>query len=258
MLQRTTFWRLSFCTALILLPIINVKLPIFNDSKCAARPIQVDAVLAQKRMAYVVSLNSSAPRFLQTQNVLEDFGFEVSTVKPFYVGATRHKQTLSNKLALLMAATLVARGEEPWGYIFEDDIFKHELSRDSLSTLIAAESEAKLFQYLGICTSGQALNTPTRHMCGRCAHAMGLSKQGAVELLSFANLEVPELVTGNVPRDEEYLDVIVQVWCEAHPPGFRVTGPIQNSTIGVNGHYGIFLQDRHKYASEIDRAPSFK
>jgi hypothetical protein len=209
-----------------------------------------------KRVAYVVSLNSSAPRFLQTDKVLRDFGFDVSLVKPFYVGETRYKQTLSNKFALLTAATLISRGAEPWGYIFEDDIFKHELSHDNLSTVIENEAESAVFQYLGACEFAPSENRPARHMCGRCAHAMGLSKHGATELLRYANLQEPKLARNNVPRDEEYLDVIVQGWCEAQPLGFRVVGPLENSAKGIFGHYGLFLQDRTSFESEIDKAPS--
>jgi len=211
----------------------------------------------EKRVAYVVSMNTATPRFLQTKKVLSEFGFEVSAVTPYYFGRTREKQTLSNKIALLTAATLISRGEEPWGYIFEDDIYKHESSRDDLSAVIESEKASNLFQYLGVCTEGEARNKPVRNMCGRCAHAMGISKQGALELLEFANLQEPKLEVGqkNAPGDELYLDVIVQGWCEAQPPGFRVVGPLKNSVKGDVGHYGIFLQDRNSFESEIDKAP---
>lgn len=211
----------------------------------------------EQRVAYVVSTNTSTPRFLQTEKVLSDFGFQVSVVTPYYFGTTREKQTLSNKIALLTAAKLISRGEEPWGYIFEDDIYKHELSRDDLSAVIKSETTSTLFQYLGICTEGEAQNKPVRNMCGRCAHAMGISKQGALRLLEFANLQEPRLEVDqkNAPRDELYLDVIVQGWCETQPPGFRVVGPLKPSVKGLDGHYGIFLQDRTSFESEIDKAP---
>ena len=212
----------------------------------------------QKRVAYVVSMNTSTTRFRQTEEVLFDFGFEVTSVKPYYFGTSREKQTLSNKIALLTAATLISRGEEPWGYVFEDDIYKHELSQDNLATVIKSERESTLFHYLGICTEGKALKKPVRNMCGRCAHAMGLSKRGALELLEFANLRAPKLEVDqkNAPGDEVYLDVIIQGWCEkSQPPGFRVVGPLTASAKGTDGHYGIFLQDRKNFESEIDKAP---
>jgi len=206
-------------------------------------------------MAYVVSLNSSAPRFLQTDQLLREFGFEVSIVEPFFVGETRYKRTLSNKFALLTAATLISKGVEPWGYVFEDDIFKHELALDNLSSLIESEMESTTFQYLGACALNPGENQVARNMCGRCAHAMGFSKYGASELLRFANLQEPKLAREKVPRDEEYLDVIVQGWCETQPSGFRVVGPLVKSAKGIFGHYGLFLQDRTNYESEIDKAP---
>jgi len=259
MLTRARSSSLCVWTASVFLAVVCLLAWFFSLSStinCSSFSVDENYNTA-KRVAYVVSLNSSAPRFLQTDKVLRDFGFDVSTVKPFYVGETRYKQTLSNKFALLTAATLISRGAEPWGYIFEDDIYKHELSYDDLSTVIESEADSILFQYLGACTYiyAPSENQPARQMCGRCAHAMGLSKHGASELLRFANLQEPKLARNNVPRDEEYLDVIVQGWCEAQPPGFRVVGPLEHSAKGIFGHYGLFLQDRTSFESEIDKAP---
>jgi len=161
------------------------------------------------------------------------------------------QQTLSNKVAFLNVLRKVSTGVEPWGYLFEDDVTKHELSPDNMHTLIAAESKAKFFQYLGICTLDPSV--AQKRTCGRCAHAMGFSREGATELLRFAVADKPYLARGKTPRDEEYFDVIIEGWCHKHD-GFMVFGPLKNSMEGAAGHWGVFVQDRSRYKSEIDQA----
>lgn len=199
----------------------------------------------------MVSVNTSAPRYRQTSRLLEEFGFEVEAVAPYHLGGTRAQQTLSNKIAFLDVLRLVSIGSDPWGYLFEDDVVIHELSSASLETLIAAETQANLFQYLGICATD--VSVIRKKMCGRCAHAMGLSREGATELLHFAGATQPPLATGRVPREEDYFDVVVEGWCLAHA-GFMVFGPLKDSIYGESGHWGTFVQDRKKFKSEIDQA----
>ena len=201
-----------------------------------------------RRIAYVVTLNISSPRYLQTKNVLENFGFVVRNVAPQFIGKSTREQTLSNKFALLQAVRFIKDGDDPWGYAFEDDLADHELSSWKISDLVKIEGQSDYFMYLGICMGSPPKNSIG---CGRCAHAMGFSKKGATEVASFASQTYPLLETGRVPREEEYFDVINEAWCK-EKGGFRIIGPLRKSARGHDGHYGIFIQDRAKFRSQID------
>ena len=202
------------------------------------------------RVAHIISLDESRPRAQQTQRVLRDMGFETTMVKPKYFGHTRKDKTLSNKFAMIDAVEQIAKGKQPWGYVFEDDIYQHEASTLQLRDIIQAEESSKHFIYLGVCTAREAVS----FMCGRCAHAMGFSRDGAEEILNFVQNLHPTLVTGNSPVDEEYFDVIVEGWCKLKG-GFRVVGPLFPSSRGHVEHYGALIQDRGTFPSEIDAAP---
>ena len=208
---------------------------------------------AARRIAHVVSIDTASPRYLQTERILTDVGFSVAVIHPPHVGESSRDYAMSNKLGLLAALEKIALGSETWGYIFEDDIITHESwSNTTITDIIASESSASLFQYLGIC----ALDlTYSRKMCGRCTHAMGFSQKGAAELLLLAKQDYPKLYRGDVPRDEVYLDVIMEYWCKERGP-FPVFGPLENSMNGTDGHLGMFIQDRKKFESIIDAAPA--
>lgn len=240
--------KIAYTLVALLATLLATCLFVFHDGS------QAENLLRHRklRIAYVVSTNTSAHRFQQTTEVLENFGFAVKVVEPDNLGSTREQKTLSNKNAFVSAARLISQGDEPWGYLFEDDIVIHEKSADNLDTLIAAESRTTLFQYLGICPVDP--HAVSRKMCGRCAHAMGLSREGAMELLGIINRLDFSLGRDNATREEIYFDVIVDGWCQERN-GFLVFGPLLESKYGVPGagHVGTFLQDRSKFKSEIDQ-----
>jgi len=166
------------------------------------------------------------------------------------------QQTFSNKLALLNAVEQIKRGKDPWGYVFEDDITLNEHSNASIRDIIRSERNTKHFQYLGVCLpQGQEIK---RTSCGRCAHAMGFSKQGANELLEFSEIRsaVKPRDRGEtiIPAQEPYLDVIVDHWCQ-HSGGFTIAGLLTKSAkSAVEGHVNIFIQDRGEFQSVISNA----
>jgi len=211
----------------------------------------VVSLSSAKRMAYVITLNTSSPRYLQTSSLLRGFGFHVTPVQPPYIGETRHLKTLSNKAALFTAVSAVSTGNDNWGYLFEDDVCMHELwDARGLSEILQSEASSPYFQYLGVCS----LEKPQRRMCGRCAHAMGFSKIGAKEFLKFSQqLNHPLLASGNSPWKEPYFDIVAEGWCRQHA-GFPVIGPLERSGRGEVDHYGAFIQDRVRFDSEIDKA----
>ena len=247
------YYLFSFATLAALL--VTLHLTFTGGERVPERPsfayLKKNALSAMpKRVAHIISLDESRQRAQQTQKVLRYMGFETTIVTPKHFGHTRKDKTLSNKFAIIDAVEQIAKGNQPWGYVFEDDIYQHEASTLQLRDIIQAEESSKHFMYLGVCTAGEAKS----FMCGRCAHAMGFSKDGAEEVLDFVQNSRPTLVTGNSPVDEEYFDVIVEGWC-ALKGGFRVVGPLFPSSTGHVEHYGALLQDRGKFPSEIDAAP---
>lgn len=213
-----------------------------------------------RRVAYIVSTNTSASRYVQTKNVLQRAGFETEVVAPKFLGETMEQRTFSNKLALLSAIQRITVGSEPWGYVFEDDINVSELSNATTVDIVSSEHTARRFQYLGVCLpKGESVR---RFACGRCAHAMGFSKAGAKELVKFS--EIDRLITparrggGIIPATEPYLDVIIDVWCQSRG-GFQIVGPLKESVKStVTGHIGMFIQDRGKFVSIVSNSPRVK
>jgi hypothetical protein len=211
-----------------------------------------DTLESSERIAYLISLNASGPRFLQSHATLTRMGFIVKVVNPPYIGRLQGDKARSNKLAHLEAIKDISLGMNPWGYSFEDDVVEHENSSTTISDIIESEHDDKKFVYLGICSTREA----KRSMCGRCSHAMGFSKKGASELLSFAKQRHPTLAEGLCPIEQDYLDVIIECWCKLLR-GFKVIGPLQRSELhGLPGagHYGVFIQDR-KFESIINKIP---
>lgn len=75
----------------------------------------------------------------------------------------------------------------------------------------------------------------------RGAHAFGLSREGAKELLEMSN----ELV--DITKHYHYMDVIIEEFVQNNPAvviRFELMGYI-------SGHHGVFYQDRIKYPSTI-------
>ena len=251
--SRLKLYLVSSLTFLLLYALNLAKVVDLNNARVTFSDLQPTS-----RIAYVVTVNESSTRYAQTRTVLDETGFTVRPIKPVYVGDSLIQRTYSNKLALLRAVERIATGEEPWGYVFEDDIAKHELSTARISDVVASESKAHFFQYLGICLPNQ--ESKARKTCGRCAHAMGFSRTGADELLKFSRTErsvtPKQRGEATIPAKEAYMDVIVDIWCQANG-GFMVSGPLEeSSTAAVSGHVGMFVQDRKKFDSIISNSPN--
>ena len=213
----------------------------------AGRPVAVQQV----RTAYVVSTNATSKRYKSTVITLQHFGFAVRHIVPQNLGDDHHSKVISNKLALLEAFGMIAEGAAPWGYVFEDDIRKHEMSKETFEDLLKAELTSELFMYLGICQNEHI--SPVRS-CGKCSHAMGASKGGANEILKFSSLSTKvnaSRVAQIVPSETSYLDTVIQAWCLSRG-GFALFGPGIPSSYGHRSHFGMFVQDRRQFPSLID------
>ena len=233
----------------LLLAIMSTRNLFFNIKSLSSlrRPLAVQNV----RTAYVVSTNATSKRYKSTQTTLQNFGFTVQRIVPQNLGLDHHSKVISNKLALLEAFGMIAEGTAPWGYVFEDDICKHEMSEETFDDLLKAELTSEFFMYLGICQNEHIL--PVRS-CGKCSHAMGASRAGANEILKFSTLSTKvnaSRVAQIVPSETSYLDTVIQAWC-LRQGGFVLFGPDIPSSYGHHSHFGLFIQDRGQFPSLID------
>lgn len=205
--------------------------------------------LSDGRVANLISANYSSLRTLHTKALLESIGFDVRLVKSDFSPEHPSSKPWANRSALIKALMLIISDKHRWGYIFEDDITWNDLNFTvSLDGLMRAEKPDLLFQYLGVCRT-ENTGTEGQNGCGRCTHAMAITKEGAKEVIDFSTQYKPILSTGNVPHAEPYLDVIMEEWC-VQQGGFPILGPYHHKFIP--GHIGIFVQDRARFASQID------
>ncbi len=221
----------------------------------------------QTRKAYVLTCNQDSPRSQFSKEVLEKVGFDVIFFK-----ALPHKNpVMSNKLSMLKIYDIIANenGNEHasieenhgWSYVFEDDI--NVLSDDiKLDEIIEYENLTtnlkfnNLFFYLGTCipnpnkyislqSNESKLPIKIRdHQVNavkgnvRGLHAIGLSKEGARQLIEFSEKKYPHY---------EYMDMILEKFSEIHP-AMVIRYDLESY---IRGHHGIFFQDRKKFPSTI-------
>jgi len=198
-------------------------------------------------IAYVVSMDSTSARARHTERTLTSVGFRVTFVAPNVHGHTMQDKVWSNKMAFLgVLETFVRKNDTAWLFLFEDDITVH--SEITFQSIQEMQSQSPHFVYLGICgTFAQFVvqwwTFQNLAKCGRCAHAMGFSMQGAQEFLAFNHNK------HNMYAHVSYFDVVVEAWCLSLG-GFPVlhydlTSPYDR------GHHGAFFQDRHRFATTI-------
>ena len=74
------------------------------------------------RTAYVLTLNTTDARTVNSQNLLEKIGFRVELIRAIPHPNKPH----SNKLSMTNIIELIQNGTDNYGYIFENDISIHE------------------------------------------------------------------------------------------------------------------------------------
>ena len=145
------------------------------------------------RIAYLLTTNKDSQRTLFSQQILSQIGFNVALVQHI----PHPNPVISNKISMCHIYELIHNGIDEYAYVFEDDI--NILENISLSEIIKYEPISKMFFYLGICED-RGKNTIKDTMYSihshkvlsisgnvRGLHAIGLSKNGAKDLLEFAN-----------------------------------------------------------------------
>jgi hypothetical protein len=195
------------------------------------------------RKCFVLTGNQYSERAQFSKNILEKIGFIVKFVNfiPY------ENKVLSNKISMQYIYGLIATGNHEWTYVFEDDI--NILQDITIDEIIEYEKISSKFFYLGACmTDGErkiSLNTnkinnydvTTTYGNVRGLHAIALSKHGAQELLFFSHKL----------SNYEYMDMILEKFAEINPANI-VRYDLESY---LEGHKGIFFQDRNKFPSTI-------
>lgn len=203
--------------------------------------IKYNEGFSEYRKAYILTCDETTERSQFSKSVLEHVGFDVI----FYKCTKNENKVLSNKISMQQIYEIIANGQDEWCYVFEDDI--NILEDIKLEEIIEYEKISKTFFYLGTCgfENEEQLYQPTKingHNVAivkgnvRGLHAIALSKEGAKELLTFSQ---------NSP--EVYMDIILEEFSQIHNPNL-VRYDLESY---IQGHRGIFFQDRDKFPTTI-------
>ena len=194
------------------------------------------------RVAYLLTTNKESDRTLFSKQILTQIGFNVVLVQH-----TPHSNpVISNKISMCHIYELIHNGTDEYAYVFEDDI--NVLENISLSEIIKYEPISNKFFYLGICENiGNSTIKDTMYSINshkvlsisgnvRGLHAIGLSKNGAKELVEFA-----------IQSNFEYMDMILEEFSKKYPANI-VRYDLQSY---IYGHRGVIFQDRLIFPSTI-------
>jgi hypothetical protein len=206
--------------------------------------------------AYVITTSTSQPRAQQTMRLLGGLGFSVTPVlaQPPLTSSALSK-VWSNRNTIITTLQLHLRhSSSDWAYIFEDDIAVAAVDVSAVEVSHFSSSSHSQFQYLGVCVPPYHIQAGENYgtsACGRCAHAMAISKKGIADLLDFVTTSARPDFFGEVPQQQPYFDVIVESWCnERSDGGFPV---LQGHIISPQdeSHRGAFYQDRQRWQTTI-------
>lgn len=228
--------------------------------------------LSVLRTAYLISVNATSSRTVHSVGILQRVGFsKIELELAINMGDSKREKTYSNKMAQLNIFEKIANGSEPWGYIFEDDItlcrsqshlqqtnpafqfsvfeslICHTNNRDT-----CLEMQHRDFVYLGICSpleihpsvsqERKQMFHPAQRYCGRCAHAYGISRNGAKRVLEFEK-------SYRSKGKRNFMDAVIDSWCR-QSGGFPVSD-MQCERKDAKLHFGSFIQDQHQFPSII-------
>lgn len=193
------------------------------------------------RRCYVLTCDTLSERAQFSYNLLKKIGFDVN----FFTAIPHSDKVISNKISMMSIYDKIAKGEDEWVYVFEDDI--NILEEISLEELIQYENISSMFFYLGICENGNRKHNINEKKINnkqviivngftRGLHAIALSKKGAEQLYEFAE-----------NSDERYMDVCLENFSKIYPANV-VRYDLQSY---IYGHRGIFFQDRDRFPTTI-------
>lgn len=195
-----------------------------------------------QRNCYVLTCDVNSERAKFSKTLLEKIGF---TVNLFRCIPNKNK-LLSNKQSMVKIYELIGSGNDAWVYVFEDDI--NVMTPIDLNEIIEYEKLSQHFFYLGLCVdkngiiqnSTNKINSQTVTTVSggiRGLHAIGLSKQGALNILNFVTQY----------KEQPYMDIIFEKFSENHPANV-VRYDLESY---IRGHRGAFFQDRRRFPSSL-------
>jgi hypothetical protein len=200
---------------------------------------------AGKKNAYLLTANVDSDRRRHSINTLTVAGFNVVLSLCEMLRDVEPVRVWSNKNTFMrVIKDYIESNSTDWLYIFEDDI--NMQPNTSIEDIEYNRPASILFTYLGICGPQ---TTPNGGKCGRCAHAMGFSYAGARDVLLFNHESKTRLISGNLPMNEPFFDVVVEGWCFLNG-GFNVVH-FEHTSPQNEGHKGLFFQNRDKFSSTI-------
>jgi hypothetical protein len=91
------------------------------------------------RKAYILTCNPDSPRSQFSKNVLDKVGFDTI----FFNAIRNENKVLSNKISMMAIYDIIAKGEDEWVYVFEDDI--NILQDITVNEIIKYESISSMF-----------------------------------------------------------------------------------------------------------------
>lgn len=181
-------------------------------------------------LANVLCMDFDSDRCVHSTNVLRDHGFHVRQVQPIPM-----EDGLESNFHTFVSVLEEAARRENWTYVFEDDISASE-PKVTHEALIAHEKESDHeVVMLGACA---AEPTDEKHITGLCAHAWGVSPQGAQKFLEFARR-----------RPAKEFDVNMSMFCRESKTCTLVFGDRVSSQ--NHEHIGYFYQDRARFPSTL-------
>jgi hypothetical protein len=194
------------------------------------------------RQCFLLTNNPISERTIFSKNILETVGFHVNVIQCI----PHENRVLSNKISMQYIYKIIVNGKDEWCYVFEDDI--NILEDIKIHEIIEYEKISNMFFYLGACMNSdvereihttQINNHDVAILKGgvRGLHAIGISKYGAGELLSFSE---------NM-SDYIYMDMILEKFSERYPANL-IRYDLESY---IQGHKGIFFQDRNRFPSNI-------
>jgi hypothetical protein len=141
--------------------------------------------------------------------------------------------------------TIIKNSDEPYSYVFEDDI--NMIEKIELDEIIKYETISPIFFYLGVClinndgiknTNIEINNHSVMNVSYNCRglHAIGISKIGVKDLLQFIK-----------QSSFNYMDMILEDFARQYPANI-VRYDLESY---IHQHRGILFQDRNKFPSTI-------
>ena len=196
------------------------------------------------RKAYLLTGDINSERCQFSKNILEKVGFEVNV----FIFFPHENKLTSNRISMLAIYELIANGNDEWVYVFEDDI--NIMEDIKIDEIIQYESISEHFFYLGLCIAPENRNDTLYLNKNKInnndvviikgnvkgLHAIGLSKNGAKELINFEKRY----------HESWIMDMILEEFSILYPANV-----VRYDLEYLPGHRGIFFQDRQKLPSTI-------